>query len=174
MPLRYDLKPVHHLTTGTTGEPGKRVFYLQAGDGEETITVIIEKAQLLSLEKGASQFLVDLEERYPDIPPASERYDEDAMALLMPLDPLFRVGNLGLGYDEEEDLIVLLAREIGPEEVDPEEIQMIRIWCSRSQLKVLVHYGLIVASQGRPICPHCGEPIDPSGHFCPKRNGHKH
>jgi len=174
MPLRYDLKPVHHLTTGTTGEPGKRVFYLQAGDGEETITVIIEKAQLLSLEKGASQFLDDLEERYTDIPPASESYNEDGMALQTPLDPLFRVGNLGLGYDEEEDLIVLLAREIGPDEFDPDEVQMIRIWCSRSQLKALIHYGLIVASQGRPICPHCGEPIDPEGHFCPKRNGHKH
>jgi len=31
-----------------------------------------------------------------------------------------------------------------------------------------------VAGQGRPICGNCGEPIDPEGHFCPKRNGHKH
>jgi len=174
MPLRFDLKPVHHITTGTTGEPGKRVFYLQAGDDDETITVIIEKIQLLSLEKGASQFLTDLEERYPEIPPASDDYNPDDMALRKPLDPLFRVGNLGLGYDEEEDLIVLLAREVSPDDVDPDDVQLIRMWCSRSQMKALLKYGLIVASQGRPLCPHCGQPIDPEGHFCPKRNGHKH
>ena len=29
----------------------------------------------------------------------------------------------------------------------------------------------IVAS-GRPPCPLCGQPLDPQGHICPRRNGH--
>jgi predicted amidophosphoribosyltransferase len=31
-----------------------------------------------------------------------------------------------------------------------------------------------VVNRGRPICPQCGEPMDPAGHFCPKKNGNKH
>ena len=31
---------------------------------------------------------------------------------------------------------------------------------------------LEVVSQGRPICALCGRPVNPEGHFCPKRNGH--
>jgi predicted amidophosphoribosyltransferase len=26
---------------------------------------------------------------------------------------------------------------------------------------------------GRPICSMCGQPIDPEGHFCPRKNGHR-
>lgn len=174
MPSHYDIRPAQHLTTGTRGEPGQRVFFLQASDGVDTMTLIIEKIQLLSLEKGAEQFLSDLEERYPQITAAEEAYEEETMELQEPLDPLFRVGNLGLGYDEEEDMIVLLAREIGLRDAENEDARTVRIWCSRSQLRALCAHGLVIAGRGRPICPHCGEPINPEGHFCPKRNGHKH
>jgi len=29
-----------------------------------------------------------------------------------------------------------------------------------------------VVAQGRPVCPLCGQPMDPDGHFCPRANGH--
>ena len=29
-----------------------------------------------------------------------------------------------------------------------------------------------VVASGRPPCPLCGEPLDPPGHICPRRNGH--
>jgi hypothetical protein len=38
----------------------------------------------------------------------------------------------------------------------------------------LCRWGMNVAAHGRPTCPQCGEPMDPEGHFCPKKNGHKH
>ncbi len=28
-----------------------------------------------------------------------------------------------------------------------------------------------VLAAGRPACPFCGEPLDPQGHLCPRRNG---
>jgi uncharacterized repeat protein (TIGR03847 family) len=31
---------------------------------------------------------------------------------------------------------------------------------------------LEVVRAGRPPCPLCGAPLDPTGHFCPRRNGH--
>jgi uncharacterized repeat protein (TIGR03847 family) len=29
-----------------------------------------------------------------------------------------------------------------------------------------------VVASGRPPCPLCGQPLDPTGHLCPRRNGH--
>ena len=26
---------------------------------------------------------------------------------------------------------------------------------------------------GRPPCPFCGDPLDPSGHVCPRANGYR-
>jgi len=65
---------------------------------------------------------------------------------------------------------VLVARELQDE---TQESEVIRFWCSRSQLRAMCQWGLEVAGQGRPICGNCGEPKDPQGHFCPKSNGHK-
>ena len=31
---------------------------------------------------------------------------------------------------------------------------------------------LEVVRAGRPPCPLCGAPLDPTGHFCVRRNGH--
>ena len=32
--------------------------------------------------------------------------------------------------------------------------------------------GARVVASGRPPCPLCGQPLDPQGHICPRRNGH--
>jgi uncharacterized repeat protein (TIGR03847 family) len=90
-----------------------------------------------------------------------------------PLDPVFRVGQIGLGYDQPTDRIVVIARELVPEDTDPEQASVARLWCTRDQLRAMCQYGLEVASHGRPICGNCGEPMDPEGHFCPRSNGHK-
>ncbi len=171
--MEFNLRPVTRITTGAIGEPGQRVFYLQARKDEQLITLIIEKQHVQSLAIGLEQFLADLRQRLPHLPEASADYQEADMALETPLEPLFRVGQMGLGYDEENDLMVLVARELLPEGTDPAEGAVARFWCTRSQLRAMCHWGLEVASRGRPICGNCGEPIDPQGHFCPKRNGHR-
>jgi uncharacterized repeat protein (TIGR03847 family) len=96
------------------------------------------------------------------------------MRIQPPVDPLFRVGELGLAYDSDRDLLVLVAREVIIDEQNPEETSVVRFWCTRSQLRAMTRWGLEVTGRGRPICPYCGEPMEPEGHFCPKRNGHKH
>ena len=172
--ITYEVKPAEHMTTGAIGPPGKRVFYIQGRSVDQSITLIVEKQQIQSLAIGLEQFLSELRERHPDLPIADLEYSESDMALQEPLDPLFRVGHMGLGYDEEEDLLVLVAREIQPPDADPEEAAVVRFWCSRSQLRKMCQLGLKIAERGRPICGNCGQPIDSEGHFCPKRNGHKH
>jgi len=169
-----DLRPVDHITTDAIGQPGKRIFYLQAWQGERTVTLIVEKIQVQSLSIGLEQFLAEIHEKFPNLAEASSEYQEDKMHIHPPVDPLFRAGEFGLGYDSESDLLVLVARELQAEGVDPEEASVVRFWCTRSQLRALAHWGMEIASRGRPLCPQCGEPMDPEGHFCPKKNGHKH
>jgi uncharacterized repeat protein (TIGR03847 family) len=172
--VEIDLNPVTHITTDAIGQPGKRVFYLQGWQNERTITLIVEKVQIQTLAMGLEQFYAELSQQYPDLSEAPPDFVEEKMHITPPVDPLFRVGEMGLGYDADKDQVVLVARELVGEEEDPEEAGTVRFWCSRAQIRAMCRWGLEVAARGRTICPQCGEPMDPAGHFCPKRNGHKH
>jgi uncharacterized repeat protein (TIGR03847 family) len=169
-----ELRPISHITIDAIGQPGKRVFYLQGWQGMRSVTLIVEKIQVQSLAIGLEQFMTEVNQQFPDLTEMNDEYDEDQMRIRPPLDPLFRVGELGLGYDAENDLVVLVAREAVAEDQDPAQAKSVRFWCSRAQVKAMCRWGMQVASQGRPVCPQCGEPMDPEGHFCPKKNGHKH
>jgi len=168
--MDVELNPVSRITAGAVGPPGKRVFYIQARKGSQLVTLLVEKHQVQSLAIGLEEFLDELGERLPELSEASADYNSDEMELEQPLDPMFRAGNIGLGYDEENDRLVLVARQL---ESEDEGSEVVRFWCTRSQLRAMCTWGLEVASQGRPICGNCGEPKDPEGHFCPKSNGHK-
>ncbi|OGO20164.1 MAG: hypothetical protein A2Z14_02230 [Chloroflexi bacterium RBG_16_48_8] len=172
-PFKFELKTVKKMTTDAIGEPGKRVFYLQAKSDDQIVTLIIEKQQIQSLAIGVEQLLLDLQNRHPDLSQASFDYIESEMSLEKPIDPAFRVGQLGLGYDEESDLLILVARESQTVEEAEAEGAVARFWCTRSQVRAMCHWGLELANRGRPICGNCGQPIDQVGHFCPKSNGHR-
>ena len=108
------------------GKPGQRVFYLQAYQDQRTITVIIEKAQLQSMAIGIEQFLSQVSEQNPDLSEASGDYIEDVMRINSPVDPLFRVGEIGLGYDKDRDRVVVFTKELLTEEEDPESAAVVR------------------------------------------------
>lgn len=173
-PIDLELNPVDHLTADAIGQPGKRVFYLQGWQGERTVTLILEKIQLQTLAVGVEQFLAEIQEQYPQLIEASAEYSEARMHIQPPVDPLFRVGEIGLGFDTEQDQIVLVVRELLGENIDKDQVGVVRFWASRAQVRALARWGMEVAGRGRPTCPQCGGPIEPEGHFCPKKNGHKH
>lgn len=174
--IEIDLNPVISITTDAIGQPGQRVFYIQGKTEDRVVTVIVEKVQIQTLALGVEDFLNEIQQRYPNLSPVTAAYEEASMHIEPPVDPLFRVGELGLAYDSDQDLAVLVVREIqtAENEGEAEEASVVRFWCTREQLKALSLWGLEVSGRGRPICPYCGQPMDPSGHFCPKRNGHKH
>lgn len=172
--IEVDLNPISHITTDAIGEPGKRKFYLQGRHEDHVVTLGVEKIQIQTLAIGVEQFLSEIAVRFPDLPDASGDYIEEKMYIQPPIDPLFRVGELGLAYDSEVDKLILVAKEVLDDDIEKEEAGVVRFWCTRSQVLGMCRWGLEVASRGRPICAFCGEPIDPSGHLCPKKNGHKH
>lgn len=175
-PITIDLNPVNHITVDAIGQPGERVFYLQGKNTEQVITLLVEKFQIQTLSLAIENLMSELREKMPDIVDASPNYQEEEMLLEPPLDPLFRVGELSLGYDPEQDLMVLIAKEVPmdlSEETEEDELSEIRFWCTRSQLWALGRWGIELASRGRPVWPSTGEPILPPGEFSPKNNGHK-
>lgn len=169
-----DLDPVTLITVDAIGKPGERVFFLQASTLDETVSFLLEKVQLQSLVLGIDQFFKDLMEDYPKLAAASADYLAEKMHILPPVHPLFRIGELGIAYDGDHDSVCLVVKEILSGDQDPDAVQTVRCWCSRDQLKALAAWGDVVISHGRPICPQCGQPMDPEGHFCPKKNGHNH
>lgn len=172
--FEIDVNPLDHITADAIGKPGQRVFYLQAWQDQRTVTVLIEKYQLQSLAVGIEQFLADLYRENPEIEDVSGEYVEDQMHINPPVDPLFRVGEVGLGYDIEQDRVVLQTRELLTEDDESDLAAIVRFWCSREQIHKLARWGAEVVTRGRPTCPQCGAPIEADGHFCPKKNGHKH
>ena len=172
--LDIDVDPCDHITADAIGSPGQRVFYLQAYQDNRTITVLIEKAQLQSLAIGVEQFLSQISQQNPDIEEASGDFIEEHMRIHPPVDPLFRAGEIGLAYDKERDRIIVFTKELLTEEAEPDSAAQIRFWASRSQMRKLARWGADVTSRGRPICVQCGQPMEPEGHFCPKKNGHLH
>jgi len=170
--IDLSLNPVDHITVDAIGKPGERVFYIQGRKDQETISLIIEKVQLQSLVIGIKDFLEELKSRFQKLPEAELTFKEEEMQIQPPIDPLFRVGDMGLAYDEETDVVCIIAKEM-PVEGAESEGGVVRFWCSRSQLLVMAHWAAIVVERGRPICPQCLQPMEPEGHFCPKKNGHK-
>ncbi len=173
--FELDIKPVSHITIDAIGQPGQRVFYIQGWkeDEPQATTVIVEKIQVQSLAIGVEQLLAEIANRKPDLPEADANYDEDKMHIHPPVEPLFRAGDLGLGYDPANDLVVVQAREIVMEGDDPDAAAIVRFWCTRTQARHMARWGTQVVNRGRPLCPQCGGPMEPEGHFCPKKNGHK-
>lgn len=168
------LNPVSHITVDAIGQPGSRTFYIQAWKNDQVVTVIVEKVQIQTLAVGIEQFLAEIKERLPNLTEAEADFDESKMSILPPVDPLFRVGEMGLAYETEQDRVILEVREVMMEAGSEQDTHIVRLWCTRQQIHSLAAWGIEVANRGRAICPQCGEPMDPAGHFCPKKNGHKH
>ncbi|MCA9953661.1 MAG: DUF3090 domain-containing protein [Anaerolineales bacterium] len=168
MASHIELNPATQITVGTIGPPGQRTFYLQGSRGSQTISLTIEKEQARMLAESFEALIQELSTKYPEPNDTSVWTD---MRLREPVESLFRVGNIGIGYNEDSNQVVLVAYELVEEEEEP---NVVSYWITRAQVQSLVQHAYDVVKAGRPICGNCGKPIDPTGHFCPQRNGHAH
>jgi uncharacterized repeat protein (TIGR03847 family) len=169
MPRNIELNPANHLTIGTVGPPGKRTFYLQGSKGTNTISLTIEKEQAVMLASSFESLLEELQKLNPQLTSEGTEQIFSDLRLREPVESLFRVGNIGLGYSEEDDRVVLVAYELAEEE---EDASAVSYWVTRDQISLMIPHIREVVQAGRPLCGNCGQPMDPEGHFCPHRNGH--
>jgi uncharacterized repeat protein (TIGR03847 family) len=93
--------------------------------------------------------------------------------------PLFRARLIGLGFDPERELVLLELRERAEDddtasedgdEGDDDEGYVARIYATRAQVRAMAARGAEAVAGGRPPCPLCEQPMDPSGHRCPRWN----
>lgn len=151
--IELELNPVDFITIGTVGPKGQRVFHLQGAKDEQLVSLIIEKEQAWALSEAITELLDDLDERFPEGAPGADLPAMN-MDLREPIEPLFRVAQMGLGYDEEHDLVVLVAQEliVRGEDEDPDELEpgIVRFWCSRDKMRALSAHSSGTVQSGRP------------------------
>jgi len=161
-----------HITIGTVGEPGDRVFYLQAAEGDRVFTFKIEKGQAAALAERLVDFVDDLAQSLgPDpVEPAPD------MALRVPIQPDFVVASISLGFDTERDRVAILCLELplGDEDLDDDDDEPlrteVRLLITRTRARTLAKHAAEVVAAGRPSCELCGFPKGPK-HVCPRSNG---
>ena len=101
-----DLERVDRITAGAVGEPGERTFFLQAREGDRTVTILVEKEQVELLGTSILEILATVGRETGEGPPSDE------LGLEPPLEPLWRAGRLSIGYAEERDLMLLEIEEL--------------------------------------------------------------
>jgi uncharacterized repeat protein (TIGR03847 family) len=161
--MEIELNPVEFITFGTVGPKGRRVFHLQAGDGRQIVTLTLEKEQTLVLGDAIGELLDDLKRRYPIGSEGTVVLKNRQMDLRDPIEPLFRVGQVGLGYDENQNMIVFVAQEliIGEEEdLEFTQPRIVRLWGTREQFRALSLIAKELVKKGRANPRHNGRLIN--------------
>lgn len=198
MSQSYDFQDATHFTVGTVGEPGSRVFYLQVGDAYDIVSLKLEKQQVWALAQFLEGVLADLpatddtprtpaflKPPHPDwivgqiavgvddsddgsqlvlvieeLVPGSELDDDD-------FDDDELDDDLDDDFDESDDVDAVVEALLG---VDDSAGANVRARISIGQAAAFVAASTELMNQGRPPCRLCGQPLDPSGHFCPRLN----
>lgn len=167
MSIFYEFDEVNAFTVGTVGRPGERTFLLQARVDDQRVTVKCEKQQTAAIVQYLRKVLADL-------PPAEDRPMPGALELRDPLDPVFVLGPIGLGYDRSNDRVLVQLEEVGEVDEDGELVDddrgHVRLYLSRGQAAAFCDHADRIVEAGRPACQWCSFPIDPDGHPCPRMN----
>ena len=156
----FDLS-AERLCVGTVGPVGRRLFLIQCRQGDTLLTVKVEKQQVGAMADLLARVAKD--EQRPGHLPDDQELEE-------PTDPAWAVGTVGVSFDEAEDRVVLVIEELVPEDTVG---AIARVSISREQAAAFTIQATRLIESGRPPCPLCGSPLDPSGHECPRTNGHR-
>lgn len=184
---RFD--PPDRFIAGTVGEPGQRVFFLQARSGTRVTSVALEKQQVQILGERVDELLDELMTSggvVADIPPVTPVEAVDTAPLDQPIVEEFRAGTITLSWDAEDERVVIevfpvveVALPIEADEDDlvdlpidePEPSELFVVRLAPEQARVFATRAASVVQAGRPSCQFCGGPVDAAGHLCPRANG---
>jgi uncharacterized repeat protein (TIGR03847 family) len=169
------------FVAGTVGQPGDRTFYLQARGGGRVVSVALEKVQVSLLADRLEELLDEVRRQLGEDLPDAVDSGGDTEPLESPVDEEFRVGAMGLAWDGEEHLVVIEAQAAGEEPADEETIladvedgpDALRVRITAEEARSFVYRARRVLAAGRPPCPLCGQPLDATGHICPRQNGYR-
>ena len=176
----HEFRDPARFVVGTVGQPGERVFFVQATEAGRTISVRCEKQQAQILSERMGDLLDEIAAKSDiPVPPAGGVVD-DLDPLEMPVDAEFQVGTMGLGWDGERNQIVVELLAMDPSATDESVVlsdaevapDALRVFLTPRRARQFVLRSERVVSAGRAPCPLCGEPIDTTGHLCVRLNGY--
>ena len=139
------------FVAGSVGPPGQRTFFLQARTGARLVSVSMEKEQLAVL---------------------ADRVKVDNGSLEAPIEDEFRVTTLALSWDAGRQLVVIEAHDQDPTE-EGSDPSTVKVTLSPPAAAEFARRSRSLLAAGRPPCPLCGQPLDPTGHICPRANGYR-
>ncbi|WP_020522125.1 DUF3090 family protein [Catelliglobosispora koreensis] len=186
----FAFEPPERFVAGTVGPPGERTFYLQARGGGRLISVVLEKVQVSLLAEKLEELLAEAHQRFALELPAPSADPPDNEPLESPVDEEFRVGTLGLAFDVEDNSVIIEAiatddtaefdtetddgAELGEDEAPTisDDLDRLRVRLTPAGVRDFIDRARRVIAAGRPPCPLCGQPLDSSGHLCPRHNGY--
>ena len=166
----YDYDAPDHCTVGAIGEVGQRLFLFYCRQGLVETTVKVEKQQIAVLAGYLGRIVRELG-RPGHLPEDLDFYGTEEYEWV--------VGTIGVSYDEELDRIVVVFEEIGVDDEEEEDEDasesghVLRVALSREQAAAFAIHATRLVEAGRPPCPLSALPLDPSGHDCPRTNGHR-
>lgn len=183
-----DFDPPERFVAGSVGEPGERVFFLQATGGNRVMTVSLEKQQVMLLGERLGALLDEVAEE--DSSELAADAVIDNAPLDTPIEDEFRVASLSLAWDAGRRVVIIEARERSEDEDDdadpdgegaegagPDEPllpgQVMRVVLDPAHARAFTRRCAGAVAGGRPSCPFCGQPLNPTGHICPRANGYR-
>ncbi|WP_066043187.1 DUF3090 domain-containing protein [Herbiconiux solani] len=167
------------VVVGTVGPPGSRTFYLQVRTRSQVVSVSLEKEQSAVLAEKIDEILDELmvsDGNTHSVPATTPVELVDNDPLDQPVDEQFRTGVMSLGWDPSTAQVVIEAypyaetdenefgADLDPEEIEPAEVLLVRMPVGTA--RAFAKRTREIVGAGRPLCPLCGEPIDPEGHIC--------
>jgi uncharacterized repeat protein (TIGR03847 family) len=166
----HDFDEPDVCTVGALGDVGRRLFLFYCRQGLTETTVKVEKQQIAVLSGYLGRIVNELG-RPGHLPENLDYFGADDFEWV--------VGTIGVSYDEELDRIVIVLEEMGAGEEDEDDDDeaasghVLRVALSREQAAGFAIHATQLVEAGRPPCPLCSLPLDPSGHDCPRTNGHR-
>ncbi len=167
------------LDAEAIGQPGSRRFRIFVRSSRGAASLWMERDQLETLSAAIEKVLAQSSgvmtlraeaQANPSPPPgAPDDFPSDP-------DVEFQVGPMQLGYDEDDEELLLRATPLELIEEDGElyardaENATFSVIFSRSQAQQLCSSVNSLTLLGRPRCPFCGRPMQ-ARHFCEKQNG---
>jgi uncharacterized repeat protein (TIGR03847 family) len=166
---RDDFGPVSRLQADAVGKPGQRSFRILIESQRGSACLWVEREQLQALAMLIEQLLSG----WPAIqirggPATTKESRPSKVAFSTSPDVDFRVGQLALGFDEQNSLYVLLAHNVESEAEEPD----FACQATRPQLRALSETITPLLAAGRPRCPMCEAPLSGEKHRCARADGH--
>ena len=163
-----ELNKVEYIKPMTSGEPGNRIFSNELYTSKKSYKIFVEKEQLISISEYIIRNLHSI-----NISDSNEENKHD----IDYIDEEIKSNNIQIEIQNNNKIFILYFRE----ETETEIFNKLQLNLNFNQALLFAKSTLKLASQGRPLCKLCYQPMNKNDKSdsdynicinCPRKNGH--